>query len=487
MEFTILTIGWEPDFINELLGPIEKQLDISFIHGLVGDSSRITPAKKEYPNLNFISVSKTKNEPLPATDFELLASLESPGIPTIKSMIQGDRVLRNRNENESLGYATLLATNIKKAILDIKPDLVLGSHDSIHSGISLAVAKSLEIPWVAMAFPVIPENLTGFCYSLTPNSLVQVTTQEPQHYIDTAKSIIENVRSQKQKVVAYRAPTTISQWMKQYLLHYKNLLRRKQQSEILGIDHFIYSSAIERISDIIRRSCNRLRLPAKRFINSPPKSKYVYFPLHMAPESMLDTWSPYYQDQLSFITQLSLSIPIDIEFVIKLHFSDPNNYSYSQLNRLMNMPKLKIAHPNASGNEFLKNAALIIGIQGTSCLEAALEGKPVLLFGDSPYLHFPRTERAKRPDEIFNQIKEMLNQPEPTREEIVKQYAVYLSRYLPGRVNDWSRPTTQADLNRYSDCFNSLRNYLQIANNRNNWYKKPPFVAYKQGDLYPSK
>lgn len=474
-EFKVFTVGWEPYFIDSLLAPIEKYTGITFVHGLVGDASRISYVQDHYPSMKCVALSNTKKDLLPAPDYELLASLECLGVPTIKSMVQGDRVLRYRPESEALAYATLLAHRMRANMKELQPDVVLASFDSLHSGISLAIAKSLSIPWVAMAFPVIPDNLSGFCIRLTPNSLLPIVRPVDEQIIECAKTLIFNVRSREQKVVAFRAPASIMQWFRQYLLHSKNLLRRRQKTRILGIDQLTYPSSGERLYDIIRRSFNHLRLPTNNMLCSPPDTPFIYYPFHMAPESMLDTWSPFYQDQLSFVAQLSLAIPADTAFVVKLHFSDPDNYSRRQLQKLMRLPRLHIANPNAPGSDFIEKAALVVGIQGTSCLEAALLGKPVLIFGDSPYQHFPRTERAKRPDEVNQQILRMLELPPPSDDEIVEAYAAYMARYMPGRINDWSRPIAEDELQRLSDCFRSLRSYIELPENRENWYNQPKF------------
>lgn len=475
MSFRVLTVGWEPYFANDLLEPIEKQTGIGFIHGLVGDAARIHDAQRRYPDLTFVALSISRTDTLPDPDPALLAKLECPGVPTVRSMIQGDRVLRHRSEHEGLGYATLLAQKIRAALEEYRPDVVLASHDSLHSAMSLAVAKSLDTPWVAMAFPVIPEDLTGFCNALTPNSLVPIQRQIDEELRNKARTLIQNVRSKKQKVVAYLAPVSLSQWLQQYFQHGLNLVRRKRAAEILGIDRFIYPTGVERTRDIMRRSLNRLRLPTGKMLMSPPDGRFVYYPFHMSPESMVDTWAPFYQDQLAFVSQLALAIPADATFVIKLHFSDPDNYSRRQLEQLMNMPRLRIAHPNATGSVFIEKASLVVGIQGTSCLEAALHGKPVLIFGDSPYLHFPRSERARRPDELFEQITCMLDQPSPSDEEIVEAYTAYMARYMPGRINDWSRPINTSEVDQLSECFRALGSYLIDPENRANWYCRPPF------------
>ncbi len=456
---------------------MEKHAGIEFIHGLVGDASRIHHVQKQYPRLKFVALSKTKKDSLPPPDHELLASLECLGVSTIKSMVQGDRVLRHCPAHEALGYATLLARRMRDMFRELQPDFVLASYDSLHAALSLAVAKSLGIPWVAMAFTVIPDNLTGFCKALTPDRLVPMTRPVDEQLRGQARALIRNVRSREQQVLAFRPPTSLTRWLWQYFTHGRNLLRRRQNAGILGIDRFTYPSAGERLCDLYRRSFNRLCLPVSRMLSAPPAGRFIYYPFHMAPESMLDTWAPFYQNQLAFVAQLSLALPADVEFVVKLHFSDPDNYSRRQLQQLIRLPHLRIAHPSAPGRDFIEKAALVIGIQGTSCLEAALLGKPVLIFGDSPYQHFPRTERAKRPDEVNQQIRRMLELRPPSDDEIGEAFAAYMARYMPGRINDWSRPIEEDELERLSDCFRALRAYVEVPANRANWYNEPPFVS----------
>jgi hypothetical protein len=475
MDFKLFTVGWEPDFIEYLLSPIEKRAGLDCTHGLVGDATRVAYARTRYPGSKFIALSKSKHEPLPAPDYELLARLEAMGVPTVKSMIQGDRVLRHLDENVTLGYATLLAQRLQHALKEARPDIVLGSFDSIHAAMSLAVAKSLGIPWVAMAFSVIPDTLTGFCNSMTPNALLPITRPVDERLRSEARVLMENVRSKKQKVLAYHAPTSLTQWLRQHLAHGKNLLRRQEKRTVFGIDQFTYPSVKVRFQDISRRALNRIRLPTREMITTPPKTRFVYYPFHMAPESMLDTWAPFYQNQLAFVAQLSLAIPADTAFVIKLHFSDPDNYSHAQLRELMRLPRLYIANPTAPGRDFIEKAALVVGIQGTSCLEAALLRKPVLIFGDSPYQRFPRTQVAKRPSELHGQIQQMLELSVAGDDEIVEAYAAHMARYMPGRINDWGRPIEPDALDQFANCFGALRSYLAAPGVRASWYSQPPF------------
>lgn len=474
--FKICTVGWEPFMIDRLLIPIELKTEIEFIHCLVGNPSRIDFLKKKYPKSKFVALSKTNKELLPEPDYELLASLESKGVPTIKSMILGDPYIKNRSERESLGYATLLARSIKINLQEIEPNVVLASNDMIQSGISLAVAKSLNIPWVALAFTSIPNNLTSFCYGLTPDMIVPISRKVDDKLRNNAKTIINDVIFGKKKVMAYVAPRSLMDWVKQYTRYITNLINRIAKGSKLGIDRFTSPTICERLKDIIRRSFNSLSLPLRDMLNEPPIGRYIYFPLHMSPESMIDTWAPFYQDQIAFIRQLSFSIPADVELVVKLHFSDPANYSYFEIQQLIRHYHVRIANPYAPSRPFLEGASLVLGITGTSNFEAAVRGIPVLIFGDSPYQHFPRTERAMRPHELNQQIQRMLNMSPPSNNEIVDAVSSYISRYMPGQINDWSIAYDLVELDKYAECFSALATYLESPDVLKNWYKQPEFI-----------
>ena len=472
-----LSVGWDPFLIKDILQNVEKKTDIRFLHALTSDATRLAAVQEQYPELKLISLGKKKFEQLPKPNYTLLGQLESAGVPTVRSMIQGDPYLRSLPERKSLGYATLIAQNLKNVFEKYKPKFVLASNDRLHSAMALAVAKSLNIPFVVLAFPVIPDNLTGFLNALTPNSLVPIVRPVTNAIRQEALSLIQSVRLKRQIVQAYKAPFLWSEYVLKILSHINNLIGRLKSDNLAGLDEYSSPSLQTSAYNIGRRLINRICLPVADMITIPPRKRYAYYPLHMAPESMLDTWAPFYQNQFSFAAQVALAIPSDMEFVVKLHFSDPDNYNRQELKKLMLMPGLRIAHPTSSGRAFLEQAALVVGITGTSCLEAALLGKPVLIFGDSPYQHFPRTERAKRPDELHEQINNLLQKPKPTKPQLINAYSAYLSRYMPGRINDWSKPIKEKEAERLVDCFRALSVFLRKPINIKNWYKQSPFQA----------
>ena len=64
---------------------------------------------------------------------------------------------------DALRYATFRAQRLSELFGRIRPDVVLGGFDALHGGIALAVARSMNIPWLALNFSTIPAGLACFC------------------------------------------------------------------------------------------------------------------------------------------------------------------------------------------------------------------------------------------------------------------------------------------------------------------------------------
>lgn len=461
--------------IRDLLEPVGVEADIEFVHALTGAPGRLRYAKLELPSSKLLAIGPDSGARLPI-DTRLLASFEGPGVPTLRSMILGDRVLRERSENEALGYATHVAIRLCDILNELRPDIVLASFDSLHSSLSLAICKVRGIPWVAMAFTVIPQHLTGFCKGVTPDTLVPLTSSAQLSSVELAETTLNAVRERQHRVLAFRPPASLAQNTKQFLGYCRNFCRRIVSSQKIGADRYSFPTFSERLYDILRRRINASIMPRGQWLPAPPAERFVFFPLQMTPESSIDTWAPFYRNQLELVKQLSLAIPLDVLFIVKLHFSDPDNYTRLQIDELLSIPGVRIAHPSAPGMRFLESASLVVAIQGTASLEAALLGKPVVLFGASPYVDFPRTERAAMPEHLHAQIVRLLSSAPASHDEIVAAFAAYIRRYMPGRINDWGRAIEPQELKRLAQCFDALKGFTSCDSNRRDWYKGYPFI-----------
>src|SRR5713101_5940803 len=167
MTFHVLTVGWNLDLVRRLADPIETATGFTFSHIL--DPSVDRRGFGSRPGRQFFFVRDDLRFALPEADTALLAGLEQPGVPTIHNMVMGDRLVRRLAYRDALTYASYLARRFEELFLEIKPSIIIGGFDGLHSGIALAVARKLGIPWFAMNFTAIPLGMVGFCTGMSPD------------------------------------------------------------------------------------------------------------------------------------------------------------------------------------------------------------------------------------------------------------------------------------------------------------------------------
>lgn len=469
-----MTVGWDPALATSLLDSAGRLAEIEFLHALVDEPNSIQETRAQFPQAQFIPLAPARDEPLPEPDFDLLASLEGPGVPTFRSMIFGDPYLRHRPYRYGLSYATLLAERLTQLVKDRKPKFLVASNDRLHSGVALAVARSQDVPFVVMSFSVIPTGRTALARALVPDALLPL--EDPD--AGAVRSLAEQTRTRfingDYVAPAYKAPFTIRDQLLRVSESAKRFTGRLSKTGIPESGTFRNVSFRTGMHGIVRRGWNRAMLPTIETARTAPSQRYILHVLQMSPESYVDTWAPWYRDQMNLVKQVAIATPADCVLVVKPHFSDPDNYGRHEYKELTNMG-VRIAHPLANTRDLIEGAALVSAISSTATLEAALLGKPVLLFADSPYKRFPASRVSRGPGHLAAEISELLHMPVPTEDSILEAYTEYLSRYLPGLSNkDWSVPVTDAETERMGNILSRLVGYINQPT-RTSWYSHFPF------------
>ena len=170
----ILTIGLVPSFIEKMVVPIQQKTGYRFVNAMVSRDQQTKKLLNKNNNIEVIQIIDPLDLEKQSGACDALVSLESYGVPTVSQMIAGDRELINLDSTISIGYINHLVKRISQVMEDVQPDMILSTHDNAHSSISLAIAKKMNIPWVAMVFPVIPDNLTAFTKNLSPYHLLPI-------------------------------------------------------------------------------------------------------------------------------------------------------------------------------------------------------------------------------------------------------------------------------------------------------------------------
>ena len=157
-------------------------------------------------------------------------------------------------------------------------------------------------------------------------------------------------------------------------------------------------------------------------------AKFVYYPLHLTPESSINTPAPYYVDQFRVIDAIRMAMPSDHHLVVKEHYASIMVRPINFMRTLRKRSGVTVIHYKTPGRDVIKRAALTISVTGTSTLEAFMLGKPALTLGGvfiSHYLGGPvplsdlrqriRSAIANPPDEatVVRSIAEIMSIAQP--------------------------------------------------------------------------
>ena len=461
----IVTVGWGAELVSKLADPVAAKSGQRFSHivhprfhrgNYPGDGSRA--------DVRFFRESR--DFPVAEIDRDFLGSLECDRVPTVHNMILGDRVVSKLDYQEALGYATFLARRLRDLFAELKPDAVIVGFDAIHAGLGLAVARSLGIPAFALHFSVIPAGMACFCDRLTPAARVVVKRPDPAVVESMAEHALDRFLQREIVPRAYLAPPPLPLWGKALKLPARaraavRTMRNKHSREIIKFtesrNRYSVSSVLNTYLD---KAMSRRAIEGVPTLTAPPDGPFILFGLHMQPESSIDVWAPFFSNQMWVIELLARSVPPTHKLLIKIHKSDAANYSLVKLRQMLALPGVELVAPFVDSRQFLERADLLVAIQGTMGLEAALLGKPVIMLGDSPVTVFPSASGVAGLRELPALVRRKLAQPIAGRKEIIAAFARYLEPFLPASDNDWRKEKSEAEIDGYVAMFAALSDYL---------------------------
>lgn len=447
--FHILTVGNAPQMVQNLWNRIADGGGhlISHIAHPSFDRNSWPETLRSHPVYFFRDDIRM---PIQPGNREFLASLERDGVPTIHNMILSDRVVSKLPYEEALAYAGLLAERLFSIYETVKPTVVVGGFDALHGSLALAVARHMGIPWYALHFTSLPRGQAALATDLTPASPVIFDSRREELLRSEAERLLEAFESRKIQAAAYIPPNffSVSFIFRQIpiqLAAFLRVLGRRRLKRFLKFTDYPKSYSIRGlVGEALRLRKNSWLLSRRVLLARPPRNRFAFFGLHMQPESSIDVFAHFFSNQERVIELMARSLPPTHTLLIKLHKSDTSNYSSESLAKYSRFPGVELVSQHADTLSFIQQADLIFSIQGTIALEAALLGRPVIVFGDAPTKHFPSVSTIGKTIDLPKLIREKLAEPPPNRSDIVAAFAAYLAPFYPACHNDWSvRPTDE--------------------------------------------
>jgi len=463
----VLTVGWSPQLIETLCNRIAANSNHTFSH-LLHPTCDLETYGQRLNGSNIHWFFDSKQMPIPPANRGLLASLEQQNVPTVHNMILGDPVVSKLPYEDGLAYASFLANRLISVGQQVRPSLIIGDFDCLHGSMTLAVARRLNIPWYALRFSVLPPGLAGFCDNLSPASTVTLRAPSADRLRQLAEAALTDFESEQIRAHAPRTPAfldpayIVRRIPSQLRALFVTLRRGRAKAHNRYTDNKITYSVVAMLKESLRFRRNALQLPRTWMNTTVPVDPFVFFGLHFQPESSIDVCAHFYSNQVRVVELISRSMPPTHKILVKLHKSAAAHYSREQLAEFTKFPGVQLVSPNANTREFIEKASVVFSIQGTIGLEAALLGKPVVVFADSPTKVFPNVSTIGHLTEFPDVVRKKLSEQRLNRTETVEAFMAYLAPFCRASLNDWTKRPTDAEIEGYVELFDLLGAYLHL-------------------------
>ncbi|MDB4684341.1 hypothetical protein OAF68_01620 [Akkermansiaceae bacterium] len=459
----ILTIGWDHRLIRGIFLKVQKNTNLDFAHFVYPKEFNFLNDQK-ITNFELYEIQINKKEK-DKVNFKLLEELEKGANITFNNLILSDRVLREKTTDEALYYLSTLAEQMYDYVSKVSPLYLLGSWDSVLQGVGMLVARKLDIPFVVFKYSVIPRDHLAICTYPNNNDEIPFTSNNYGSTYLQAKDARDNWIAGLEDVPAYVSAKTFLDVIRLLPKHVNVVLNRIYSYFKFGGHSFIEPKISFLFLQYMRKKSNIIFMAKSLFIDKVPTDRFIFYGLHMQPESTIDVMAPFYSNQLEVIRSISRAAPTNFKILVKIHVSDADNYSSRQLKEFLKIPNVLLVSPFVESREFIFRSDLLVSIQGTIALEGALLGKPVIVFGDSAYLKFDTVEKVNIIEDLPLLVEKQLARNKATEEQILNDYTNLLLNYLPSSSDDWPKTlkdglSSQQVIN-YTAIFDQITQYIK--------------------------
>jgi len=225
-------------------------------------------------------------------------------------------------------------------------------------------------------------------------------------------------------------------------------------------------SLIDEIKYLFRcyRNINHIMSNKLNDLSYLKNKNFIYLPLQVEPERNLQGNSPDFFNQTELLLKITKYIPHDVYLVVKEHWiSAPVRSDDFYKSLSLDFPNVIFIKANIPGIEIIKKSLGVATINGTSGLEAALMGKPVISFSKHNYYNFlDHVHVVKSDKDIHTFLKKILNKSfdniKAKKDGAKLAKAIELSSV---KLPDFSYSNSNIKENDLKLCFTRLLNTLR--------------------------
>jgi hypothetical protein len=360
-------------------------------------------------------------------------------------LILTDRI---HKKNQNLRYVLArFIFSLKDYLKSNEIDSVFGYavSDSITYG-CYKLCKQLNIPY----YFLIGSKIQDYFYiSSNLNGYPETSNIQSLSIKESKKLIKRVVQDQVSPKYASDKSMLANKPLLQSLKSMTSLLSARilQKNKYLDVEMALKTALIRKCRQQL--SFMELKRLSENFENLNNK-KFIYFPLHLHPETATLIWGRWIHDQLELIKIISRVIPNDCYIFVKEHKVAAGRHELGFYQKISNLPNVKILEMNTNSFEISSWASAVATISGTAGFEALCQNKKVLLFGDADYANLPNVIKCYDLSKIRENVTQAFSLPNLENSDIFENH-VFLE-YVQMKLNssialdDYSANSVDSDL-----------------------------------------
>ena len=297
-------------------------------------------------------------------------------------------------------------------ILDFKPDFCLGGPTGgITNAVFYFVTKYYGIPYISCSLSMVIPN-RHFWSSGWGSFNVDVGVALRKMEEKGCQVSSESARYLKE---FRKAPEPMPYYKKVWKVQHNRL-------SLLEINKYIFQRLVNRLVPIIKgekivnpkpffqtmlnsyREYFLKKIQRKLYSvftdNELSKFKYIYYPFHQEPEFVLNLQAPFWYNQLNTIKMLSYNLPAGYKLIVREHRNNVGRRSSRYLKEIGRYPGVILVDAFDDQYKYIKNANLLVTVNGTSGLEGILLKKNVMILDRTSYDALGLAFRIQNPTEF---------------------------------------------------------------------------------------
>ncbi len=115
------------------------------------------------------------------------------------------------------------------------------------------------------------------------------------------------------------------------------------------------------------------------------KLDYVYYPMHVDPEVVLNLRAPFWHNQLNTIKQLANNLPCGVKLIVREYSYNLGRRPTHYLETIKQLPGVHLVSALDDQYKYIAHSSLVVTVNGTSGFEALLLKKPVITLSRTLY------------------------------------------------------------------------------------------------------